>query len=245
MNKLSLLVLSFSLISCSHVEKNLSDVHFPYAAELLSSIQQEETTRKPASVNLETEDVEGKSPRRVYFSSLYHQYLSISGFLNKKADIESCPQFHHDKLETEAVQVPKVSYYQSGPLDDEGKNYFPEMAFNKKFSLKHYHQSLKSELEVLCDEGVSDNYYKFDNLVTHYAGKKSFHLSPKSMEAVLKIPVFANFYLVKMLQGPLGEANHPEESRFIELTQTHWFEKYVTEASRLRNDFIKSNLVKR
>ena len=81
--------------------------------------------------------------------------------------------------------------------------------------------------------------------MTHYSQKKSFHQDPKAMASVLKIPVFANFYLVKMLEIPGLKLTSPEEKRFILLTQTHWFENYVTEASRMRNNFIKNKMVRR
>lgn len=231
-----------SAVGCAHVSDNPKTVEFPYAAELLEKIQHS-VARVPASVELD--EVEQPSPRRIYFSALYHQYLTIGQHLNKKGDIQFCPQFHHDKVETDSGLVPKVSLYPVSQIDEEGKDYFPEMVFNKEFSLKDYHKVIKSELVTLCEDGVSDNFYKFDNLVTHYADKKAFHTRPDAMRSVLKIPVFANFYLVKMLEIPGTSLNSPEEKRFIKLTQTHWFEKYVTEAGRLRNNFTKNKMVQR
>lgn len=235
-------LLVVSAVGCSHFSEAPKTVSFPYASELLEKVQHS-VAREPASFELDTE--EAPSPRRIYFSALYHQYLTLGQHMNKKADIQFCPQFHHDKVDTDNSLVPKVSMYPASSIDEEGKDYFPELAFNKNFSLRDYHKVIKSELETLCEEGVSDNYYKFDNLVTHYANKKSFHMKPDAMKSVLKIPVFANFYLVKMLETPGLRLTSPEEKRFIKLTQTHWFEKYVTEASRLRNNFIKNKMVQR
>jgi hypothetical protein len=244
MQKISLAVLGLSLISCSHFNEAPKEVHFSYATELLETIQQN-VARSPASAPV-IEAEEGKSARRVYFSSLYHQYLTIGAYLNQTNSLEFCPQFHHDKIETDAYLVPKVSFTKESSIDAEGKNFFPELAFNRKFPLKNYHESLREELNILCEEGLSDNYYKFDNLITHYANNKSFHMKPNAMASVLKIPVFANFYLLKMLQGQSGQIFAlPEESRFIKLTHTEWFEKYVAEASRLRNNFVKNKLVTR
>lgn len=243
MKNLTLGLLVLSAIGCSHVEKAPEvAVQFPYASELLEKVQHS-VSRAPAS--LEVGDVEKMSPRRVYFSALYHQYLTLANHLGKKADMSFCPQFHHDKIQTDSSLVPRVSMYSSSHIDSEGKEFFPELAFNKNFSLKDYHKVIKTELDVLCEEGVSDNYYKFDNLVTHYSHKKSFHMNPKAMASVLKIPVFANFYLVKMLEIPGFNITAPEEKRFIKLTQTYWFETYVAEASRLRNNFIKNKMVRR
>lgn len=235
-------ILSVLFVSCAHF--NGSDkvvVQFPYATDLLQKVQMT-SSRAPASLE---DELSQKSPRRVYFSALYHQYLTLGKHLGKKTDIKSCPQFHHDKLETDSSLLPKVTFTQSTDVDAEGKDYFPELAFNKDFSLRDYHKTVKTEIEILCEDGDSDNYYKFDNLVTHYSHKKSFHQDPKAMASVLKIPVFANFYLVKMLEIPGLKLTSPEEKRFILLTQTHWFENYVTEASRMRNNFIKNKMVRR
>lgn len=242
MKKLSLGLLSVMVISCAHMQESPKTVQFPYAADLLQKVQMR-TGRVPAS--FDSEDLSEKSPRRVYFSALYHQYITLGQHLNKKNDMSFCPQFHHDRIETDSGIVPKVSLYHSQNVDSEGKDYFPELAFNKDFSLRDYHKVIKTELEILCEEGVSDNFYKFDNLVTHYAHKKSFHQDPKAMASVLKIPVFANFYLVKMLEIPGFDITSPEEKRFIQLTNTYWFENYVAEASRMRNNFIKNKMVRR
>jgi hypothetical protein len=232
----------FVLVSCAHTSQE-KVVSFPFEAELLEGIQKQ-VSRAPAKIEMLTEI--DKSPRRVYFTALYHQYLSLSKQTNQSSAIEMCPQFHHDKIETDSSMIPELTVYKAPYVEDEGKKFFPELAFGRKFSLKDYRGSIENELQVLCEEGESDNYYKFDNLVTHYAGKKSFHSNPDAMKSILKIPVFANYYLLKMLQSPISKVEtHPEEKRVIALTQTHWFEKYVTEAQRMRKGFIKNQMVRR
>lgn len=242
MKQLNFALMSALLVSCAHFNEAPKTVQFPYASELLQKVQTK-VSRMPAS--MEMEDLNETSPRRIYFSALYQQYLTLGQHLGKTADMKFCPQFHHDKIQTDSSLVPKVSLYQSTHIDSDGKDYFPELAFNQDFSLRDYHLVIKSELETLCEEGVSDNFYKFDNLVTHYSHKKSFHQNPKAMASVLKIPVFANFYLVKMLATPGMNFTSPEEKQFIRLTQTHWFENYVSEASRMRSHFIKNKMVRR
>jgi hypothetical protein len=242
MKNISLGLVSLLFISCSHFHESPKTVQFPYASELLKKVQNN-TNRAPAS--FDEDSLSEKSPRRVYFSALYHQYLTLGHFLGKRTDIKSCPQFHHDKIETDSGLVPKVSLYQSTHVDSEGKDFFPELAFGKEYPLNDYHLAIRSELEGLCEDGVSDNFFKFDNLITHYAHKNSFHQDPRAMGAVLKIPVFANFYLVKMLEVPGLNITSPEEKRFIRLTRTQWFENYVTEAHQMRNSFIKNKMVRR
>lgn len=243
MKSLRFFLLAGFVTGCAHVGNDQKLVHFPYAEDLLQKVQAN-SARMPASADLEDELSE-KSPRRVYFSALYHQYLTLGEYLAKKSEVKFCPQFHHDKVETDSGLVPKVKVYQTSLVEDEGRAYFPEMAFNKDFSLRDYHGVIREEIELLCEEGVSDNFYKFDNLITHYSDKTSFHKNPKAMASVLKIPVFANFYLVKMLEIPGLHESSPEERRFIRMTKTHWFDKYVFEASRMRNNFIKNKMVRR
>ena len=233
------------LVGCSHVvtaPKVAMDL--PFAPELVAEMQKA-AGRAPAS--MEVSEVEGgKSPRRVYFTALYHQYLTLSNHLGQEANLASCPQFHHDKVETDAVAIPKMSIFKNLKVEKSDKGFFPELAFSKKFSIKDHTDSIREEIAVLCEEGVSDNYYKFDNLITHYATKKSFHMQSDSMKSVLKIPVFANYYLLKMLQSPHNLSYvHPEERKVITMTQTHWFERYVNEAHRMRHHLIKNRMVQR
>ena len=213
MKNIGLGLCSVLFVSCAHFDeaKNVV-VQFPYAADLVQKVQLS-SNRAPASVK---DELSQKSPRRVYFSALYYQYLTLGKHLSKKTDIKSCPQFHHDKLETDSSLLPRVSFTPSTDVDSEGKDFFPELAFNEDFSLRDYHKTVKAEIETLCEDGESDNYYKFDNLVTHYSTKQSFHQDTKAMASVLKIPVFANFYLVKMLEIPGLKFTSPEEKRFAD-----------------------------
>lgn len=235
-----------TLTSCSNLASHdLTSVKFPYEESLLASVQSKYETQKIQNEIKEKD--EKKSPRRVYFGALYYQYLTLSKHLGKDESLNSCPQFHHDKLDTESYEIPEVLMYKASSIEKEGRNYFPELAFNKKFSIIDHHEELKQELLTLCEDGVSDNFYKFDNLVTYHAGKIEFHKNMKAMDSVLKIPVFANFYLLKMLQGsnPKKGVVHPDELRFIRMSQTVWFDQYIATASNLRNDYIKVKMVKR
>ena len=236
---------SFVFMSCSHVKETQvpTVVEFPFAADLLKSIQSQ-ASRAPASMDLQAS--EEKSFRRIYFSSLYHQYVTLGRHTQSKNELQFCPQFHHDKVEVDSFNVPNIIVYKKNNVGSDEREYFPEVVFNKQFSLKDYEKSIRRELDILCEEGISDNYYKFDNLITHHAGKTSFHKNPNAMESVLKIPIFANYYLIRMLETKNEFAfSNPEEKQFIALTQTHWFDQYVTEASRVRRNLLRNKMVKR
>jgi hypothetical protein len=240
--KFLFLLMPLFLISCAQIDQAKVS-HLPFNAALVEEMQRL-SHRTPAG--LELSDVEGKSNRRVYFTALYYQYLTLGQHLKDSSSIDSCPQFHHDKVETDAAHIPKFSLYKPVNIDSRAQEYFPEVVFNRSFSLGDHYEQIEAEVATLCEEGVSDNYYKFDNIVTYYANKKSFHSRPDAMKSILKIPVFSNYYLIKMLQGPHTVAIvHPEEKKIIQLSQTHWFESYVTEAQKLRTNLIKNHMVQR
>jgi hypothetical protein len=238
---------SLMLFGCAHQAPRSVAVEFPYAVELLSRIQASAPVQRGPASLFAWPEKEEKSLRRTYFSVLYHQYLAFGSMLQTDSQLDFCPQFHHDKVEIEKRETQVGTSLAGVPRGLERSEYFPELAFNETFSLKDYHGSLKTELGVLCEEGVSDNYFKFDNLVTHHASKASFHRETKSMAAVLKIPVFANLYLLKMLEArPAGLIEfHPEEKRVIELTHTQWFEKYLAAATEVRSDLLRTKMVRR
>src|SRR5262245_32828565 len=96
-------------VSCSHWKEAPVTVQFPYAAELLEKVQRSHS-RAPASLSVH--DVEQMSPRRVYFSALYHQYLTLGRHLDRRPGLAFCPQFHHDKIQTDSSLIPQVSLYQ-------------------------------------------------------------------------------------------------------------------------------------
>lgn len=226
-------LLLLSVVSCATHKVSEADHQFPFAKELLVKIQNSSLSgsRAPASVmDLE----EGKSTRRIYFTSLYEQYLTLSS----DTSVKVCPAFHHDKLAVDAKERPLIRPV-LGRTSDESRAYFPEASLGRK-GFSDYVSKVRAEIEVLCDTGFSDNYYKYDNLVTHYSGKRDFHHGPKAMESVLKIPVFANYYLIHMM-GP-GSAS---DNEFIALTKTFWFKDYVRSASEVRVTMLKNKVVSR
>jgi hypothetical protein len=232
--------LTLLMISCSHVHEATKVVELPFANDLLVEMQRGH--RSPASL-LDTE--EGKSYRRIYFSALYHQYLTLGQHLGKDQDLRHCPQFHHDKIENDARIRPLVTLYSTKSLQA-NREFFPELAFTSSFSVSDYYNTLGEEVRGLCEEGTSDNYYKFDNLINYHVGKMAFHKKPEAMRALLNIPVFANYYLLKMIQSPQGPyIVHPEEKKLIEVGQVHWFERYVARAHQVRNEFLKNKTVQR
>lgn len=229
MKSLGFGLLSVFLVSCAHHERSQHIVSLPYAEDLVEKAQSSTRSRMPASVpTFETNDV---SPRRVYFSALYEQYRNLGHYLGQNEEIKSCPQFHIEKTTVDKKEFAKFNTESWKEGSD--TRLYPEKAFSREAFLAH-HQAVKAEVLTLCEDGVSDNYFKYENLVTHFAHSGSFHHSKTAMKSLLKIPVFANYYIVEMM----SEKPH-HEKKFIELSKTNWFDHYVSEASHKRKNLAK------
>jgi hypothetical protein len=119
------------LVGCSHFQHDVSkSVQFPYASDLLFKVQKKSYRRISS---LSPEDISEKSPRRVYFSALYHQYLTLGHHLRKNAQIKFCPQFHHDKIETDERLVPNVLCISPKVSRVEGRIIFLNWPLTKSF----------------------------------------------------------------------------------------------------------------
>jgi hypothetical protein len=69
-------------------------------------------------------------------------------------------------------------------------------------------------------------------------------MNPQSIESLLKIPVFAQFYLLKMIGVSSSQLSENEE-RLIGTTKVYWFSNFVFEAANERKTFLKNQMVKR
>ena len=57
-----------------------------------------------------------------------------------------------------------------------------------------------SELRYLCENGVSNNYYTFENLVTHIHRQPEFVPNSDNMKYLLKTTIFSNMALIKSIR---------------------------------------------
>jgi hypothetical protein len=60
-----------------------------------------------------------------------------------------------------------------------------------------------SEIRELCEYGVSDNYYIYENLITHIKNNK-FEADSKNMNTLLKTTIFSNIALMTSLEAHAG-----------------------------------------
>lgn len=57
------------------------------------------------------------------------------------------------------------------------------------------------ELKQLCEYGMSDNYYAFENLISDVSKDKRFTASTDNMKLLLKTTLFTNMSLIKSFEG--------------------------------------------
>lgn len=67
----------------------------------------------------------------------------------------------------------------------------------KAFS-SHLHRNYQ-ELKKLCDKGVSDDYYIFENLATYFTGEMSGARNKKGVKTLMKTNIFFNMAMQKSL----------------------------------------------
>lgn len=60
-----------------------------------------------------------------------------------------------------------------------------------------------SEIKELCEHGASDNYYIYENLITHIKNN-NFEADDKNMNILLKTTIFANIALMTSLEKNYG-----------------------------------------
>ncbi|HLT22902.1 MAG TPA: hypothetical protein VKZ84_05650 [Bacteriovoracaceae bacterium] len=195
MKIISSLFLMF-IVGCSSQKVLQNHVSYQVDEDLLRNIQTKGSwSRTPASAV----DVEKLSAKRVYFKTLFEQYLTFSELSQTTKKIDHCPAFHSDFLEARPLE---------GVISQRRSD--------------HIIASMEQELVELCDRGVSANYYRFENLVNYHVHKRSFHQDPTSIFSLLKIPVFQNMYEFKTSHGLV--VRHPQ---LMELTRTYWFSSYL------------------
>lgn len=170
---------------------------------LLLQIQKEKSWgRAPASVNLVEEKI---SPKRVYFRTLFGQFLTFQKLAGTQVMLASCPAFHQDFIATKPTELEAMT----------------------RISASDRMHETEQEVRELCDKGASSNYYKFENLVTYHRDNEKFHLTPKSFFALMKIPVFANMYELKMKSNIQSAP-----SELTTLSRTQWFSVYLERQKR-------------
>jgi|GEM_PF-4711307 len=189
----------FFFVSCAH--KNVSLAYNYHFNEELLKKSQESSGRSPAALSNE-------SIGQIYFKSLYFQTQRLALILGEKFELNHCPQFHQDL----------ISIKQTIPINSESRKIDQVM----KIAL----EKSKKEISRICETSESLQYFKVENLYQYHRNHASFHQTPGSFHALMKIPVFTNYYLAPKDMSEV-------EYRLFSATQTAWFKNYVDEVARL------------
>ena len=291
MKMLNILLLLF-LFSCAHNKQVLlpkvSEKNRVSTEDKLNSgmpnyylveYQFSKNLRAPASTD--DNGLNYLSDKKIYFFSLYTQSLWFGTLLNKKIDLQTCPQFHHEMVVyKDLIDEILVSYeqttlrpYSSSIIKEESIALYPELILpysstQTVYEAAYYENSNDNvneimlagfenqlnqniqEINTLCEEGASDNYFIFQNLITHYASKEDFHYSQEALKAYLKVPVFSNMMLFQSMTGDrliyknvlshlnISSYNHFEEQT-LQRTNAWWIKQYFEAVRNQRNGRIQ------
>lgn len=96
-----------------------------------------------------------------------------------------------------------------------------------------------SEIQELCEYGSSDNYYIYENLITHIKNN-NFDGSTKNMNILLKTTIFSNIALISSLDEvqsiktagraiasvPTENKKHPYSAEVMARLNVNWANKY-------------------
>ena len=213
--------------------------------------------KKTSSLNFSDKDGEHIhfTNKRLYFLSLLNQYLNFQQFLLKKKSptINSCPGLHSTFLEHKKNRPPISQAIPTGiqpkgvllslPLSHNSrsetlKDIKADQYFLQK-ALSIHTEKIYSELVELCQYGSSDNYYAYENLMTHIKRHpQKFSPTPQNLQILLKTTIFANKVILSTLKeqltpdisrGPasLQSSGNPWLKKTMKKNNLNWFERYI------------------
>lgn len=233
------------------------------------AISASKASRFPASVtHKKTNFVKSFNNKKLYFSTLMQQYVKLQGYTYQNAPkVTSCPHFHTtylklkdshiissvtkhswDKKYSDTTSEKLISHNPELALpvtfDSHGPRVIDLQSSNKKDSVQKalviYLEKMHTEINLLCQNGATDNYYTFENLQTSEDTKLS-KATVDSMTILLKSPIYLNELLIKSLskakiKGVSRKIASTHENRvknidiFYEVNarlKTRWFETYI------------------
>jgi hypothetical protein len=211
------------------------------------------------------------SNKKLYFLQLLDQYYKLGQYTSKSEinKVVSCPQFHtqmvnyHEANHTAHKKSIRVEYQKekltnaaylashpelSLPTKHDGK--FPTLA--QVIGDKNHHEQLidvitlhakktKQELVELCESGTSNNYYIFENMLTHIKRKGNAQ-STKNAQTLLKTTVYANKAILASISkytktasrsiASVGGSTNQIEIEVQNRMNSKWFDQYIDSTLR-------------
>ena len=229
-------------------------------------------TDKMKKQNTRDEKLEAYNNKNLYFLTLYSQYDSFKKLSGVQSnDVMICPSFHSllltNKKMIEQMSAPyrNLSLQLNTPKGDPAL--YPEyslkldnsspplwdllkenkaQAKNELLSraIDQHVKNLSSELQELCEFGQSDNYFIFENLISHLKENEDFSTSDAATDALFKTTVFSNMAILKGLamqarNRSRGIASHQDntngfEKEIMYRLDASWMNQYFAEIKNRR-----------
>ena len=96
------------------------------------------------------------------------------------------------------------------------------------------------ELQQLCQDGYSQNYYLYENMIQHTKQKPLKKRSIKSLLSLLKITVFANYALIQSLD--LKYSPNSKEREIMLRLNALWTFQYLNQLKQRKRAFLLENV---
>ena len=125
----------------------------------------------------------------------------------------------------------------------EGISFLPKIV---QGALSIHLSKIYGELKELCESGLSDNYYNYENLITISKMKSGFLSSKESMKILFKLTMFSNMALLDSLQYTEGKKSRRPSSfhasnfyvdEIMKRLKVRWVWEYFEEVDRRRKKF--------
>ncbi|WP_419172342.1 hypothetical protein [Halobacteriovorax sp.] len=250
----TLFLLSTTLISCAgsqHYGNGLGDQFAQFTDRSESEVNPtptykvrkfEKKKRGPASADSQTsKDISKLDNKKVYFLSLYEQYLTFSQiYPSFKKEIKTCASFHQEFINYN--DRPKMwEYTLKEEITNDIENVVWHLPYEGKratkktlpLAMRDHMDRTHKELEQLCYNGFSDNYYTFANYITLAKDKKVSAQTLKGANSLVKMSVVFNKLLIENLAHKekadkgRGLASKTEDIEYTDISlkrmQALWF----------------------
>ncbi|MFZ8932730.1 MAG: hypothetical protein ACO20H_02065 [Bacteriovoracaceae bacterium] len=181
-------------------------------------------SRRPASLKKKEKQKVALNNKSLYFITLYDQYKKMTSYTNKDfKDIKVCPQFHsllvrkpnifNKKTKKRSWKITEVASKEDHPIwslplqqNELKPTVSSEVAMGAPVSktaqkaINIHAEKTFNELSELCEYGLSDNYFIYENLVGQLS-KEMKNISPnEDLQIMVKTSLYFNMILIKTLQ---------------------------------------------
>ncbi len=215
--------------------------------------------RRPASIKKKKDQNVSLNNKSLYFITLYDQYKKLLPFTNKDySDIKVCPQFHSLLVQKPHLFKKKITKRKWSISDIDNKSDHPiwnlplqqnsltptvsqEVAVGASLfktaqkAVNIHTEKTFNELSELCEYGLSDNYYIFENLVGHLSKEMNKINPQEDLRIMIKTSLYFNMILIKTLHRSESKGRSISsvkedgiyQGEVMQRTGSNWAEAYL------------------